>query len=187
MKNKLQDYVLKIDNFLTKDLCKKTVTQLKKVEWTKHYFGTSIEEKIYLSGDKELEVSHDIISNKKEIMNKLHSAIQKYLTYLNFDWYTSWSGYSDIRFNKYVKNRVMAKHCDHITSMFDGTRRGIPTLSCLGTLNDNYTGGEFILLDNKHIELKAGELLIFPSNFMYPHEVKPVTKGTRYSYISWVY
>ena len=168
MKNKLQDYVLKIDNFLTKDLCKKTVTQLKKVEWTKHYFGTSIEEKIYLSGDKELEVSHDIISNKKEIMNKLHSAIQKYLTYLNFDWYTSWSGYSDIRFNKYVKNRVMAKHCDHITSMFDGTRRGIPTLSCLGTLNDNYT-------------------LMFPSNFMYPHEVKPVTKGTRYSYISWVF
>jgi predicted 2-oxoglutarate/Fe(II)-dependent dioxygenase YbiX len=81
----------------------------------------------------------------------------------------------------------MAKHCDHIHDIFDGEKKGIPILSCLGALNDNYKGGEFILFDNKQVELKAGELLIFPSNFMYPHEIKPVTKGTRYSYISWVY
>ena len=41
--------------------------------------------------------------------------------------------------------------------------------------------------DSKVIPLKQGELLIFPSNFMFPHKVEPVTKGTRYSYISWVW
>ena len=37
------------------------------------------------------------------------------------------------------------------------------------------------------IDIPPGAVLIFPSNFMYPHKVEPVTKGTRYSYVSWVY
>ena len=81
----------------------------------------------------------------------------------------------------------MALHCDHIHSMFDGKIKGIPILSCLGTLNDNYSGGEFVILKDTVLKLKKGELLIFPSNFLYPHKVKPINKGIRYSYISWVY
>jgi predicted 2-oxoglutarate/Fe(II)-dependent dioxygenase YbiX len=71
--------------------------------------------------------------------------------------------------------------------MFDGERKGIPILSCLGLLNDDYEGGEFIMFDDMKIDFKKGDLLIFPSNFLYPHKVQPVTKGTRYSYISWVW
>ena len=37
------------------------------------------------------------------------------------------------------------------------------------------------------VTLKKGDVIIFPSNFMYPHKVEPVTKGTRYYYISWVW
>ena len=81
----------------------------------------------------------------------------------------------------------MALHCDHIKSIFQGERKGIPLLSCLGALNNDYEGGEFVMWDSKVIPLKQGELLIFPSNFMFPHKVEPVTKGTRYSYISWVW
>ena len=32
----------------------------------------------------------------------------------------------------------------------------------------------------------AGSGIIFPSNFMFPHEVKPVTKGERWSLVSWL-
>ena len=39
----------------------------------------------------------------------------------------------------------------------------------------------------KKIDTKKGDLLIFPSNFLYPHEVEPVTKGVRYSYVSWIW
>ena len=37
------------------------------------------------------------------------------------------------------------------------------------------------------IPFEAGDVIIFPSNFMYPHRVEPVTKGARYSYVSWAY
>jgi predicted 2-oxoglutarate/Fe(II)-dependent dioxygenase YbiX len=186
MKNKLEDYVFKIKNFLNKDLCKQITKQLINVKWKDHYFS-NYGRQYKRSGNKELKVSHDQIVNQKEIMNRLHSAIKQYQNNFNFLWFSSWAGYTAIRFNKYSQDKVMAKHCDHIHDIFDGEKKGIPILSCLGALNDNYKGGEFILFDNKQVELKAGELLIFPSNFMYPHEIKPVTKGTRYSYISWVY
>ena len=102
-------------------------------------------------------------------------------------WFSSWQGYSAVRFNEYKENKKMALHCDHIHSMFDGQKKGIPILSVLGVLNDDYEGGEFILFDDYEIKFKKGDVVIFPSLFLYPHKVEPVTKGTRYSYISWVW
>ena len=60
--------------------------------------------------------------------------------------------------------------------MFDGERKGIPILSVLGVLNDDYEGGEFVLIDEK-MNLSKGDIIVFPSNFMYPHKVEPVTKA----------
>jgi predicted 2-oxoglutarate/Fe(II)-dependent dioxygenase YbiX len=141
-----------------------------------------------VSGNKELSIAYaNHISTKNDIMKKLWKAINIYVKSLNFKWYTGWQGYTDIRFNKYSKSKKMAKHCDHIHSMFDGERKGIPTLSVLGILNEDYKGGKFIMFEDQEIKFKAGDLLIFPSNFLYPHEVEPVTKGTRYSFISWVW
>ena len=41
---------------------------------------------------------------------------------------------------------------------------------------------------NKFLETcQTGDILIFPSNFMYPHRVEPVKKGIRFSFVSWVY
>jgi predicted 2-oxoglutarate/Fe(II)-dependent dioxygenase YbiX len=69
--------------------------------------------------------------------------------------------------------------------MFDGQRKGIPTLTVLGGLNDDYEGGELMMFGDKQIYLPSGSVIVFPSNFMYPHEVKPVKSGIRYSYVSW--
>ena len=63
--------------------------------------------------------------------------------------------------------------------------RKITMVYCLSKSSD-YEGGEFYLIDDI-IDLKKGDIIIFPSNFMYPHKVEPVTKGIRYSYISWVW
>ena len=59
-------------------------------------------------------------------------------------------------------------------------------LSAIYFVNDDYEGGEFYLIDEK-TDLSKGDIIIFPSNFMYPHKVEPVTKGIRYSYISWIW
>lgn len=59
-------------------------------------------------------------------------------------------------------------------------------LSVLLYLNDDYEGGE---IEFRHSNLKfkpkAGSVLFFPSNFLYVHEVYPVTKGPRYALPNW--
>ena len=39
----------------------------------------------------------------------------------------------------------------------------------------------------KKIDFKKGDVLVFPSSFMFPHKVNLVKKGTRYSAISWAW
>lgn len=53
-------------------------------------------------------------------------------------------------------------------------------------LNDDYEGGEFKFWDDgEPFRLPAGCALMFPPNFMYPHQVLPVASGVRYSMITW--
>jgi predicted 2-oxoglutarate/Fe(II)-dependent dioxygenase YbiX len=90
------------------------------------------------------------------------------------------------RLNRYDKNTSMSLHVDNIHDIFDGQEKGVPILSIIGLLNDNYEGGDFYLC-NRKVDLKQGDIFIFPSNFIYPHEVKKIVKGTRYSFITWGY
>tara|TARA_R110002094_G_C4832487_1_gene205553 strand:- start:489 stop:620 length:132 start_codon:yes stop_codon:yes gene_type:complete len=43
------------------------------------------------------------------------------------------------------------------------------------------------MFDDYEIKIEAGDLLLFPSVFLYPHKVEPVTKGERYSFVSWAW
>jgi predicted 2-oxoglutarate/Fe(II)-dependent dioxygenase YbiX len=60
-------------------------------------------------------------------------------------------------------------------------------ISILLYLNDDYEGGqiEFTQLQLT-LKPKAGMLLAFPSYSEFEHKVHPVTKGTRYSLVSWI-
>ena len=92
--------------------------------------------------------------------------------------------HTDFRVNKYLKGGFMSKHCDNIHHSH-GQKYGFPQVSSLLFLNDNYEGGEFVVADEVY-NTKKGSVIIFPSNFMFPHEVKPITKGTRWSIITWI-
>jgi predicted 2-oxoglutarate/Fe(II)-dependent dioxygenase YbiX len=138
-----------------------------------------------------LQVCYGIDDYYQNLINeKIWYAIERYVLhdFVEFkDYFSGWEGYSAVRFNRYDENTEMQYHCDHIKSMFLGERRGIPILSIVGVLNDDYEGGDFKLWQDTKINLPAGSIVIFPSNFLYPHEVTPVTKGVRYSYVSWVW
>ena len=61
-------------------------------------------------------------------------------------------------------------------------------LSTVLFLNDDFEGGEFLMFnEEKEIKFKAGDIMIFPSVFLYPHRVAPVTKGIRDAFVSWVW
>ena len=93
--------------------------------------------------------------------------------------------YTDFRINRYKKGGFMQSHIDNIHHSH-GQKQGYPHLTSLLFLNDDYEGGEFVLCGDKHIEKIQGSAVVFPSNFMYPHEVKEVTEGKRYSIMTWI-
>ena len=193
MNKNIEHYFHHKKNFLDEKFCENSIDELDKNEWDKHNFESSGGVLTKPSGNNELEIIYDenFSFNVGEINNfivqNLHSAILEYIESYNFDWFNGWEGYSPIRFNRYSSGQTMKKHCDHIHSMFDGERKGIPILSIIGLLNDDYEGGELIMFEDKKIDTTAGDILIFPSNFLYPHKVTPVSKGVRYSYVSWVW
>jgi predicted 2-oxoglutarate/Fe(II)-dependent dioxygenase YbiX len=138
------------------------------------------------SGSRELDIAYGRgVSTQPYIMQRIHDAYSEYLTRLQLPWFNGWSGFSEVRFNRYEESRLMAEHCDHIHSMFDGERKGIPTMTFLAALNDEYTGGEFVMWGDEHIPMAKGSAIVFPSCFLYPHRVDPVINGIRYSCVSW--
>jgi len=93
--------------------------------------------------------------------------------------------YTDFRINRYREGGFMQNHIDNIHHSH-GQKQGYPHITSLIFLNDDYEGGDFVLCGNKHIEKIQGSAIVFPSNFMFPHEVKEVTKGKRYSIMTWI-
>jgi len=183
--------VLVLENWLHKQACKQTIAELQDASWQQHtftFYDTQNKTSSKISGSKELDVSNgNNVSTKPYIMQRTWDAFETYITNLNLSWFNSWQGFSEIRFNKYEETRVMTEHCDHIHTMFDGERKGIPILSCLTMLNDDYLGGEFVMWGDEIIPMGEGTTIIFPSCFLYPHRVDPVTAGVRYSCISWAW
>jgi predicted 2-oxoglutarate/Fe(II)-dependent dioxygenase YbiX len=59
-------------------------------------------------------------------------------------------------------------------------------MSLVGYFNEGYTGGnlEFPLF-NVGIQPSAGSLILFSSGYPYQHVAHPVTKGTKYSLVTW--
>ena len=91
---------------------------------------------------------------------------------------------TDFRINRYSKGGFMSRHVDNIHHSH-GQQYGYPQVSVLLYLNDDYEGGEFHVASKK-IEPEKGSAIIFPSNFMFPHEAKKVTKGIRWSIVTWL-
>jgi len=91
----------------------------------------------------------------------------------------------EINVLKYEKDDFYVAHTDSFLT--------IPrTLSIVIFLNDDYEGGELVFHCPRtrqpymSIPPKSNRLVIFPSNFLYPHSVNKVNKGVRYSIVSWM-
>jgi predicted 2-oxoglutarate/Fe(II)-dependent dioxygenase YbiX len=59
-------------------------------------------------------------------------------------------------------------------------------ISTVFFLNNNFEGGDFVFPDLKiRIRPEPGMMVCFPSNHHYMHGVEPVTRGKRYSIVTW--
>jgi predicted 2-oxoglutarate/Fe(II)-dependent dioxygenase YbiX len=189
LQRNLSDYIKIYHNHIDDDICKQTIDELNAAVWNEHTFDDyDNKTKIKLSGNQELSTSYDNVSTKDVLMKQIWEGLNQYIIKdFHFSWLNGWNGFTPLRFNQYKENKKMAEHCDHIIINEAGTRKGIPVLSIIGSLNDDYEGGEFIMFQDEEIKLKQGDLMIFPSVFLYPHRVEPVTKGVRNTFVSWAW
>lgn len=185
---RLEGYIRLKHNAIEPKLCKKTLKLLKNEEvWTHHSYHDYVT-KVDVTHDDDLDVTNRPLANHHQMMEVIKENIEGYINELGRPYFRSWGGFSGVRYNRYNPGTTMQLHCDHITSLFPQDA-GVPILTVLGLLNDDFTGGEFQLFyDNEDvIPLEKGDIIIFPSCFLYPHRVTPVIKGVRYSFVSWVW
>ena len=187
--NTIEDYIY-IENHIPVELCEALIDECNKKEWKKHKWNNYGAGTFQSEETKELDVISCTQEQQNKITPHLIKALEEYQIRCSTPgqktsppWLTK---FSPIRFNKYEVGNMMREHYDHIHSIFDGKMKGVPIVSIVANLNEDYEGAEFYCR-GKEIPLKTGDILLFPSNFMYPHEVKEATKGTRYSFVSWAF
>lgn len=189
MERNLESYVKIFRGAIDKKLCTQTLKLLKDENiWIKHSYHDEINN-VDHSYDDDLDNTKAPIKNHDVMMSVIYDNIRRYIGELDLPFYNGWNGFSGVRYNRYNPGTNMKIHCDHINTIFDGKVRGIPTLTILGLLNDDFEGGEFTLFHDKEdvIDLCKGDIIMFPSIFLYPHKVNSVTKGVRYSFVSWAW
>ena len=189
----IKDYI-KVFNVLDTKQCQNILNILKEYDWEKHKWNNYKTGKSTSEPTKELDVTYPTKFLEKEMAKVISNALLDYQNYFileernkdeNLKYFLHKS--TPVRFNRYPTGTMMRKHYDHIHSIFEGENKGVPIVSIVGVLNDDYEGGDFVFNGNHEVKLKTGDILIFPSNFLYAHEVKEITKGTRYSYVSWAF
>jgi len=181
----MKDWIGHYKNILDDELCKNIIDY--KFDYTKSTYSTH---KGLSPNEKRVEMDEMWIRKDNKFYNELKDAVSevakkytvKMKSFHDRDFVVQKT--TDFRLNKYDVGGFMSRHCDNIHHSH-GQTYGFPQASLLFFLNDDYEGGDFIV-SNCHYRPKKGEALIFPSNFMFPHEVKKITQGTRWSIVSWL-
>jgi Rps23 Pro-64 3,4-dihydroxylase Tpa1-like proline 4-hydroxylase len=131
---------------------------------------------------KKTDIAHD----KSEASQKLQqlwqdlydrkvAAVKDYARKFNVGELRYWEA---MNFVKYGPGQHFQEHSDNGYSY-----------NCVVSLvaypNDDYLGGELeFRLQGLKVKPRAGDLFIFPSNYMYPHKSLPVESGTKHSIVT---
>lgn len=176
----LLKYIQVYDNILGEDICDTIVSESQKYPWEPMKTRANVEGSDYKARkcDGQMLLKPESNYSKsldEQVYNATSYAINQYAQQFPSLQVSNDCGYQILR---YMEGDYYEEHTDHCLN-------NPRSVSCSIALNDNYEGGEFVFFGSEKYTLKKGSILMFPSNFMYPHEIKPVTKGTRYSIITW--
>jgi len=181
----LEEYIFTLDNIIPDELCNRILEEYSECDsWNPTSVGSGNVE-VEIRNCDVISLSHDTtLSSNFDIRKKLDedlyicasNAINEYRKIFPDVASEIDTGYDLLR---YKEGQFYTQHTDS----FKHQQRSV---SCSFLLNDNYDGGEFAFFD-REIVIKGskGSIIMFPSNFMFPHEVMPVISGTRYSIITW--
>jgi hypothetical protein len=149
------------------------------VNQDKHESGTN-----YKARDTDLiMLPHHTDSNSgilQDFTREFHKNIKPCLDEYKDFYYAKIEKFENPQLLRYGKEQ---RFHDHIDDHPFFTRR----ISLTYYLNDDYEGGD-VEFKRHNLRFKASKnnLLIFPSNFVYNHEVHQVTEGLRYVIVQWM-
>tara|TARA_R100001460_G_scaffold10226_2_gene24184 strand:+ start:2637 stop:3215 length:579 start_codon:yes stop_codon:yes gene_type:complete len=90
---------------------------------------------------------------------------------------------SNFEFLFYEKNK--GGHYNYHTDYYNEAPRNLTILCGLNSKKE-YEGGELLVQNQEEgIRLDKGDVICFPSNFMFPHKVSKVTSGQRKVLVIW--
>ena len=118
------------------------------------------------------EKNSELLDMHKSVYDIVKSCVDDYAAY----WGINVVYYEAFNFVKYEgEGKHFRIHADHGPAYNT-------TVSIVVYLNDDYEGGElyFPRLDNLVYKPKMGDVVIFPSNYIYEHASLPMKSGTKY-------
>jgi predicted 2-oxoglutarate/Fe(II)-dependent dioxygenase YbiX len=182
--NNLKDYIYVVKNTIDNQTCNEILDEfVNSDEWVDSITGGGLNKKarncqtIGISFPDVIQKNNKVRHNLDlQIFNSAAKCIKEYNEKFPHCKIEEDTGYELLR---YEEGCFYIEHTDS----FKAVPRAV---SCSFILNDDFEGGEFAFFDRElKYKLEKGDALMFPSNYMYPHEVMPVTKGIRYSIITW--
>ena len=180
----LRDYIVVFENIVSNELCDEILEEYNNDKnWMNTITGVGLSRDVRRCDAINMSEKFIIAQNqekRKNIDKKLFvcagEAIKKYNERFKHSKIQGDSGYTLLR---YQEGEFYSQHTDHFL-------QAPRIVSCSFTLNDNFEGGEFGFFNRELVHKPPkGSALMFPSNFLYPHEVMPVTRRVRYSIITW--
>ena len=172
--------ILHKPNFLSKKQCDSLIKfyEKNKIKKTKEYCPHAETGINTLSTFDVIDITYGTKENEL-VSSSIEKIINMWQDYTDeFKMFHKWKRKSmlyahKLRLMKYETGAKIHPHTDHDPHVYG---------SCTFNLNEEYEGGEFTFFrGKKKIKLKRGDALIFPEDYFWVHEVKPITKGVRYS------
>ena len=186
----LRDLIHVEKGIIPANLCEYLVEEIEKNEWRPHTWYNNVANSFGSEETMELDVQNITGEHQQLLTPFMIQAGAAYNAIYSFQCERTqqiMNKFSAIRFNRYAPGQIMRQHHDHIHSLFDGNEKGIPVLSFILNLNDDYEGAELFFWDDHVVPLGKGDIIMFPSLFLFPHGVKEAPKGKRYSAVSWAW
>lgn len=181
----LKEYIKIYENIVPNNLCDEILNEYEMDDWDDAVVGNDFTVNKKARNCKIIPISlQNVISKnyqkRKNLDDLLFKCAENAIKQYNQDFknlkISADSGYD------LLKYEIGGYYCQH-TDSFEKQQRSI---SCSFCLNDDYEGGEFAFFDRNCIfKPKKGSVIMFPSNFMFPHEIMPIKSGVRYSIITW--
>ena len=189
-RTQLKDLIHVEKGIIPANLCDHIIQDIETREWRPHTWYNNVQGSFGSEETMELDVQSitpELQQLLTPIMIQAGAAYNQKYSYPCERTQQIMNKFSAIRFNRYGKGQIMRQHHDHIHSLFDGNEKGIPVLSFILNLNDDYEGADLFFWENHIVPLGKGDIIMFPSLFLFPHGVTEAKKGKRYSAVSWAW